>query len=133
MIKRYENSLEYGKSELDILTYRVFCDVHQFVSRRLDRHSPYIDHLGDVGRNLSQELRVALDLINQEISTDDARIDTLAVTTMMRAHWQFMNRARPKSRLTVFWFYWTGLGLLTMVSVSSIYQIISNGLRLLVG
>jgi hypothetical protein len=124
MLKRYENSLEYGKSELDILSHPVFCaDVHGFIERRLDTHHSAI---GRFAPHLCRNLRDALKAVDNEITADRGRISEAAVSAMMLAHWQFMNRAYPWGRLVVFMSYWAGLGLLFFVSLLSVLEILYN-------
>jgi hypothetical protein len=126
MIKRYENSLEYGKSELAILTQPVFCtDVYHFIGRRLDVHGASVEPLTP---HLCEKLRDALKVVNRELAAGTERISESAVTAMMLAHWQFMNRAHPFERLVVFLSYWTGFILLSLVSLVSVFEILYNAM-----
>jgi len=73
-------------------------------------------------------LRDALKVVNRELAAGTERISESAVTAMMLAHWQFMNRAHPFERLVVFLSYWTGFILLSLVSLVSVFEILYNAM-----
>jgi hypothetical protein len=120
-IKRYENSLEYVKSELDVLVIPATAEtVIKFTIRRLEQHRPTVGKLHD---SSVQSLDSAIQEVSNQIS---ARIslEKNPVSAWMFAHWTFMTRSFPLTRAWTTIFYLCGIGLIGLVSALSVVQVL---------
>jgi hypothetical protein len=125
MFNRYDNHLEYAKSELDILRHPAFAaDIAKFIERRSEA---YKNEVGNLHPAAVRRLQEGIEKIQAAIG--DGPIDYVpesALAPLLLAHWQLMNRARPISRVVIHALYVIGLILIAFVSLLSVGDVLRS-------
>jgi hypothetical protein len=128
MFNRYDNHLEYAKSELEILKHSTFArDTTKFIERRLNRHKGEVEHLHPAAvRQLEDAIKKVQAAIEDK---SDGCVPESVLAPLLLAHWQFMNRADPRSRVAIYALYAMGLTLIAIVSVLSVGDVLLSYVR----
>ena len=125
MFKRYNNHLEYAKSVLDILKHPTFAsDTTRFIERRLKAFQRDVEDLHPAA---ARQLEEAIEKVRT--ATADRTVGHVpegVIAPLLLAHWQFMNRARPRSRVLIFALYVIGLFLIGIISFFSVGDVLRS-------
>lgn len=119
--KRYENSIEYIKSEGEILRLVApHAEVVGLCERRLAFHRPEIQllHARSVKR-----LEAAIKQ-SREVVSHKALIDPQIVAELLQAHWLFMSPSWGRTRAWVTLSYIVGLVLITVATLAGFGEVI---------
>jgi hypothetical protein len=131
MIRRYENNLEYCKSEIDILQQgRTIYKVITVVKRRLENFSSEVSKYdAKLVENLEKSYKkaapnvISYDRQSKKLSAELSKDD---ITDMMLAHWDFANFVEGRYRVAVYFLFNIGIVLFGLCMILSIASVLTN-------
>ena len=130
MIRRYENKLEYIKSEVEVLKFpAAFRAVASLIDRRLDEHGAILNLTEP---RVATELRSELDRPKQ-LHLDSEELSGNDISQLMVLHWDMMNMCLPFERVAIFYLFRLGVFLFSLATALSIVPSLYYAFAMLFG